>query len=368
MFKKLASAACLVSSTFATINVDYAQYISGEKKMDYGTFETMWDQYTQEVMTASNKDDVTRKQTFGENVQAIIEHNLSGASYMKGINKFTDLTEKEFQDYFNLKETGWGEDQHCSATDNRMSVEKKINFADQGPHFDWREHHGVSPVKNQGHCGSCWTFSTVGALEAHTMIKYHGDFTPLSEQQLVDCAGAYDNHGCNGGLPSHAFEYIQAAGGISTETDYPYYAEDRNCTVNPDTFALKVWGGSVNITEGDEQEMASALVGHGPVSIAFQVVDGFRDYTSGIYTSDTCKNSTADVNHAVLAVGFGTCPHTGMDYWIVKNSWGADWGDEGYFKIERGVNMCGVAVCNSFPQGVSMIHKSHNDEYFLSQS
>lgn len=217
------------------------------------------------------------------------------------------------------------------------------------PFWDWRKLHGVSPVKDQGHCGSCWTFSTVGCLEAHTLIKY-GSTDYYAEQQLVDCAQDFDNHGCNGGLPSHAFEYIQHAGGISTEKSYPYYAEDRECTVDPKTFALKVSGGSVNITEGDEEELKAALFGHGPVSIAFQVVDGFRDYSTGVYTSDTCKNGTMDVNHAVLAVGYGT--ENGVDYWIVKNSWGAKWGDQGFFKIQRGVNMCGVAMCNAFPAKV----------------
>jgi len=180
-------------------------------------------------------------------------------------------------------------------------------------------------------------------------IKY-GSFTPLAEQQLVDCAQAFDNHGCNGGLPSHAFEYVKYAGGISTEDSYPYTAEDHKCTVDSSTFALEVEGGSFNITEGDEASMKSALYGHGPVSIAFQVVDGFRDYTEGVYTSDVCKNAPENVNHAVLAVGYGTLDET--NYWDVKNSWGADWGDNGFFKIERGVNMCGVAMCNSYPQEV----------------
>jgi len=219
--------------------------------------------------------------------------------------------------------------------------------------WDWREHDGVSPVKNQGHCGSCWTFSTVGALEAHELLKY-GSFVPLAEQQLVDCAGDFDNHGCEGGLPSHAFEYITVQShGISTEDAYPYKGTDEKCTVNPDTFHLNVQGGAVNITEGDEVELAQALYEHGPVSVAFEVVGDFRDYTTGVYSSTVCKNSTNDVNHAVLAVGYGT--EGGKDYWVVKNSWGADWGDKGYFKIERGVNMCGIAVCNSYPAAVERI-------------
>jgi cathepsin H len=192
----------------------------------------------------------------------------------------------------------------------------------------------------------------VGVLEAHTLIKY-GMFVPLAEQQLVDCAGAFDNYGCSGGLPSHAFEYISEAGGISTETAYPYFAKNRPCTVDGSTFALRVNGGSVNITAFDEEEMRTALYNHGPVSIAFQVVGDFRDYRSGVYSSKSCKNGQQDVNHAVLAVGYGT--ENGQDYWTVKNSWGAAWGDAGYFKISRGVNMCGVGVCNSIPNEIELI-------------
>ena len=119
------------------------------------------------------------------------------------------------------------------------------------------------------------------------MIKY-GSFDSLAEQQLVDCAGAFDNNGCDGGLPSHAFEYIFYAGGISTEEAYPYKAVDQNCTVDPSTFALSVGDGSFNVTEGDEDELRMAVYSQGPVSIAFEVVDGFSAYTSGVYTSDVC--------------------------------------------------------------------------------
>lgn len=111
--------------------------------------------------------------------------------------------------------------------------------------------------------------------------------------------------------------------------------------------ALEVNSGSVNITAGDENELLQAVFEKGPVSVAFQVVDDFGAYSSGVYTSSTCENGPADVNHAVLAVGYGV--ENGMDYWLVKNSWGTSWGDNGFFKIERGVNMCGIADCNSYP-------------------
>lgn len=153
------------------------------------------------------------------------------------------------------------------------------------------------------------------------------------------------------------------AGGISTEKAYPYFAVDHNCTVNPKTFDLQVPKGSFNITQGDEVSMKDAVFEHGPVSIAFEVVDGFKDYKSGVYTSKVCKNGSGDVNHAVVAVGYGK--EKGMDYWIVKNSWSATWGDEGFFKIQRGVNMCGVAECNSFPVDVELVKKDTNTLEFL---
>lgn len=255
------------------------------------------------------------------------------------------MSDEQFNAYFNLDTVK--EEQHCSATEGRQSL---AAVEDEPTDWDWREHDGVTPVKNQGSCGSCWTFSTVGALEAHTLIKY-GDFTPLSEQQLVDCAQAFDNHGCEGGLPSHAFEYVMYAGGISTETDYPYKAVDEACTVAEDTYAVDVQGGSVNITELDEASLKTAVYTAGPVSVAFEVYGNFRDYKSGVYSSDECGNTAMDVNHAVLAAGYGVMD--GEDYWLVKNSWGTDWGDEGYFRIERGVNMCGIAMCNSYPKEVA---------------
>jgi len=364
MFKKLTTAIAFVCSVQAAdINTEFDAYLTGSKTVTYEIFEKMWTQFENEFTSQNlmKVPDAHRKNHFQETIESIIKFNSNLASpYKKGINKFSDLSDQEFKDFYMIKENSLGEPQHCSATGERMSVAKGV-MMDRQPEWDWRQHDGVSPVKNQGHCGSCWTFSTVGTLEAHELIKY-GEFTSLAEQQLVDCAGDFDNHGCNGGLPSHAFEYIMHAGGISTEDAYPYFAADHNCTVKADTFALTVPHGSVNITEGDEEELADALFAHGPVSIAFQVVDGFRDYASGVYVSDVCKNSTADVNHAVVAVGYGTCPKTGLDYWIVKNSWGADWGDQGFFKIERGVNMCGVAVCNSFP---AVVERVNHVETFL---
>lgn len=354
--KSIAAVAALFSTTSALkFNELFGAHLSGEAPIDHETFEWMWSTFEKEFGEANPNTNnlLERKSQFEVTIENIIAHNSNpNSTYKKGINQFSDMSDEEFNAYHRyVFDDSVKEEQHCSATRQSVNIDSAIDVPN---HWDWRDHNGVSPVKNQGKCGSCWTFSTVGTLEAHSLIKW-GSFDPLAEQQLVDCAGDFDNHGCNGGLPSHAFEYIAHAGGISTEDAYPYFAADHNCTVKSDTFALNVVGGSVNITEGDEVELMNAVFAHGPVSIAFQVVDGFRDYSEGVYTSDTCKNGTADVNHAVVAVGYGTCPKTGLDYWVVKNSWGDSWGDKGFFKIQRGVNMCGVAMCNSFPNDIQRL-------------
>ena len=145
--------------------------------------------------------------------------------------------------------------------------------------------------------GSCWTFSTTGALEAHHK-KATGRSVSLSEQQLLDCSGNYDNHGCNGGLPSHAFQYLVENGGLDTERAYPYEAAGGQCRV-------KRWGvgarvkGVVNVTQFDEDELTEAVAFAGPVSVAFQVASDFRLYAGGVYASDVCKNGPLDVNQCV---------------------------------------------------------------------
>jgi len=254
------------------------------------------------------------------------------------------------------------EAQNCSATSSASQLEAKLGsrvLQDIPDALDWRERGIVSEVKNQGSCGSCWTFSTVGALEAHLALKADPWRAPrLSEQQLVDCAFNFDTAGCNGGLPSHAFEYIKHAGGLSTEFAYPYVAETKDCSFSmaedapvPEAqgVGIIVPGGSVNLTAGDEKQLQMALATAGPVSVAFQVASDFKSYASGVYTSTVCKDGPMDVNHAVLAVGYGTDVDLDMPYWTIKNSWDFTWGADGYFKMEAFKNMCGVANCNSYP-------------------
>ncbi|KAK8581852.1 hypothetical protein V6N12_072058 [Hibiscus sabdariffa] len=274
-----------------------------------------------------------------------IAGNRNDTFFLLGMGKqFADLKWEEFRKH------RLGAPQNCSATKGNHQLTDVVLPESK----DWRESGIVSPVKDQGSCGSCWTFSTTGALEA----AYHQAFgkgITLSEQQLVDCAGAFNNFGCNGGLPSQAFEYIKYNGGLDTEEAYPYTEKDGQCKFSSENVGVQVID-SVNITlvssssvllQGSEVELKHAVGLVRPVSVAFEVIDDFRFYKSGVYFNDTCGSAPLDVNHAVLAVGYGV--ENGVPYWLIKNSWGAEWGDNGYFKMEMGKNMCGVATCASYP-------------------
>jgi cathepsin H len=275
--------------------------------------------------------------TFLESVKLVETHNKGQHSYSLAVNEFADMTFEEFRDSRLMK----GE-QNCSAT-----VGNHVLTGESLPKTkDWREEGIVSQVKNQASCGSCWTFSTTGALEA-AHAQATGKMVLLSEQQLVDCAGEFNNFGCGGGLPSQAFEYIRYNGGIDTEDSYPYNAKDSQCRFHKNTIGAQVWD-VVNITEGAETQLKHAVATMRPVSVAFEVVHDFRLYNGGVYTSLNCHTGPQTVNHAVLAVGYGE-DENGVPYWIIKNSWGADWGMNGYFNMEMGKNMCGVATCASYP-------------------
>ncbi|MCO5580405.1 hypothetical protein L7F22_034271 [Adiantum nelumboides] len=280
-----------------------------------------------------------RFQAYIKSLDLIKVTNSRNLSYKLGLNQFADLTWEEFKGTY-LSST----QQNCSATASLQS--KRLQDITPPSTKDWREDGIVSAVKNQAHCGSCWTFSTTGALEAAN-AQATGEMLLFSEQQLIDCAGGYNNFGCNGGLPSQAFEYIRYNGGLDTEEAYPYTAADGDCKFNTDSIGVQVYD-VVNITLGAEDELKAAVGLVRPVSVAFEVVDGFSLFESGVYTSDTCESSPESVNHAVLAVGYNV-DESGTPYWIIKNSWGENWGMDGYFNMEMGQNMCGIATCASYP-------------------
>lgn len=284
-----------------------------------------------------------RRSIFEQNLREIEAINSRGLSWTAGVNEYADLTWEEFKTQIGLATAP----QNCSATHSNHK-KSGVSIPDDDE-VDWTKKGVVTPVKNQGSCGSCWTFSTTGAIESAFAIKT-GQLVSLSEQQLVDCAGAFNNFGCNGGLPSQAFQYVIYNGGIDTETAYPYEGRDGRCRYLNDTKSIGAkLTNEVNVTALDETELTDAIKNQGPVSICYEVVSDFRFYTGGVYESTQCKNGPQDVNHAVLAVGYGVDTASSKPYYLVKNSWGRSFGIDGYFKIVRGKNMCGLATCASYP-------------------
>jgi KDEL-tailed cysteine endopeptidase len=212
---------------------------------------------------------------------------------------------------------------------------------------DWSAKGAVTPIKNQGQCGSCWSFSTTGSVEGAHFLKT-GQLVSLSEQQLVDCSGAEGNQGCNGGLMDQAFQYIIDNKGLCTEAAYPYQGVDGNCASTTCTVAATIT--SFSDVPGSNEVALETAIAQQPVSIAIEADQAsFQFYTSGVMTA-ACGTQ---LDHGVLVVGYGN-DATGGDYYKVKNSWGASWGDNGYILLGRGASFnpsgqCGIQMEPSYP-------------------
>ena len=210
---------------------------------------------------------------------------------------------------------------------------------------DWRSQGAVTKVKSQGQCGSCWAFSVTGALEGQHFRKT-GKLVSLSEQNLIDCSKKYGNHGCNGGWMNNGFRYIKENGGIDTEDSYAYLGTDhQQCKFRKETIGATSTGYTV-IPPNNEKQLLNAVATVGPITVAIQVTSSFQSYHGGVYYEPRCDPKK--LNHAVLIVGYGS--EGGHDYWLVKNSWGTSWGQEGYIKMARNKNNnCGIASAASYP-------------------
>lgn len=295
----------------------------------------LWKEHVGREYDSDDEHDY-RKSVWTENVKYIHQHNTRNNTYTVAMNHLGDMTVEEY------RKNMLG-----------MRLTKKLPLGGvEVPLLlglprtvDWREHGYVTPVKNQGACGSCWSFSSTGAMEGANM-NANGILVSLSEQNLVDCSSDYGNYGCNGGLMDNAFRYVIDNGGLNTEEAYPYEAEQDDCRYSANDTVIKLTGYK-DVAPGSEAALKNALANVGPISVAIDASHrSFQFYHTGVYDEPECSSENLD--HGVLTVGYGT--EDGQDYWLVKNSWSSGWGEEGYVKMLRNSgNQCGVASAASYP-------------------
>ena len=337
-------------------------------------FEKWVSEFKIEVRDIEHRENMLKK--WIENDKYIEEINSMNKTYTLGHNQFSGMDSEDFNNYlgFSNQEGVVGREinpegikhtidtskclydcvKHHKEVSKLKTVEcvtgclddDMVSSIDLADSVDWVAKGAVTHVKNQGQCGSCWSFSTTGALEGAYYLKY-GHLESFSEQQLVDCSAGfhYGNHGCNGGLMDGAFQYA-IDNGMCSEDAYPYNAKSGSCQ---SCTTVVTMSSCVDVTPQNEVDLEKA-VSIGPVSVAIEAdTRTFQLYTSGVITSDACGTN---LDHGVLVAGYGTENNT--PYWLVKNSWGTSWGENGYVKIgksdsTRTPGVCGIAMQPSYP-------------------
>ncbi|XP_069074634.1 cathepsin K-like [Pleurodeles waltl] len=290
----------------------------------------------------SQMDELLRRLIWERNLKYINKHNLEFAmgmhTYTLGMNLFGDMTSEELL----KKMTGLiiPHTRHFT-NDTDPELEREGQIPDS---IDYRKKGYVTPVRNQGQCGSCWAFSSVGALEGQ-LKRTTGKLVDLSPQNLVDCVK--ENDGCGGGYMTNAFAYVRDNKGIDSEVAYPYIGQDEQCRYDTTGRAAKCKGFK-EIPVGSEKVLKKAVARVGPVSVGIDAgLSSFQFYSEGVYYDPECNGT--DINHAVLVVGYGI--QKKAKHWIVKNSWGEDWGNKGYILMARNKqNACGIANLASYPK------------------
>jgi len=327
-----------VVAVVGTLSACYVLYANGAPSQQLvsklSTTVNLWEAWkvSQGKTYENPAEEAYRFTVFQQNYETVMNTNAENLGYTLALNKFADLTSEEFKGLY----CGYVP---SDAPKNYENIEIPLTLPTS---VNWTAAGAVTPVKNQGQCGSCWSFSASGALEGLNAIA-NGNLTSFSEQQLMDCSRKYGNKGCQGGLMDDAFEYVQAQG-IETEAAYPYKAKDSLlCHYKAADVVFRITG-HTDVTPNSEQALMAA-VAQQPVSIAVEADQAaWQLYNGGVVTA----NCGTALDHGVLAVGYGATG--GVNFWNVKNSWGPEWGMAGYILIQRSsADLCGVLMQPSYP-------------------
>ncbi|KAF0286763.1 Digestive cysteine proteinase 2 [Amphibalanus amphitrite] len=284
-------------------------------------------------------EELHRMRVYADNKAFVARHNAEFAAgrqtFTVALNRFADMTEDEVNA---LYKGGAGQTSRPHGVHRPSGRQAPVSM-------DWRDQGVVTYVKDQGACGSCWSFAATGALESAWALAGRG-LQALSEQQLVDCST--ENSGCSGGMAYRAYSYVEDEGGIMSEEAYPYTARDgSSCHADSSQYVASVTS-HVNVpSHGSATILRDAVADVGPIAVSIDASrHSFNLYSGGVYNDPSCSSSSH--NHAVLVVGYGT--ENGHDYWLVKNSWGPEWGDSGYIKMTRDdTNQCAIASIPVYP-------------------
>lgn len=321
--------------------------IGAEDLVDF-LFEAYLEQFTVSFDDADERSH--RRGIFSDNLKTISSHNSAGHSWEMAMNEFGTLTPAEFKARY---ASGFRQDSTPDAFTGTIMATEGFTQAEAADAVDWVKKGAVTSVKNQGVCGSCWTFSATGALEGAYQISGK-TLTDFSQEQILDCDTV--GHGCSGGGMDQAFDFLKSAGGICSAKSYPYAEANTregsplvdSCenTCKPVTSVT----GVVDVPKSSETAMLKA-VSSTPVAVAIEADESaFHFYSKGVMDG-TCGTK---LDHGVLVVGYGT--DNGKQYWKIKNSWGTPWGEDGYIRIARGdatinagAGQCGVLMMASYP-------------------
>lgn len=284
---------------------------------------------------------------FTENVEKVRHQNKlfndRNKTFKIGLNQFGDVT---FSEFLKMNEVN---EEIVQVPDevffDPVRFEADETYVKLPLSFDWRDYGVVSNVKDQSVCGSCYAMAAVGSIESQLMIKT-GKLIDLSVQEIVDCAGDYESWGCEGGIKYRVYDYVKDKGGLSSSNDYPLEGVQLQCKrtkLSQIPIQLKSY---VEVPPNDEDVLKYAVTKVGPIAVSIDInQESFMRYSAGIYDEPNCTTNT---NHAALLVGYGV--EGGKDFWILKNSYGSNWGESGYIRIARNSdNLCGIATEAIYP-------------------